>query len=138
MPAELLPSFTDAIDALVKLAMLVLLICGPILAREVVKLLKAQAEKAQAAIDQIQDERIREVLHAAAQYAVLAAEQIHTDNSEKLEFAMHYAEAYLLERGLTVDLEVVHGAIEAAVLDEFGGEDVPAEPEYPITPSLKG
>jgi len=48
--------------------------------------------------------------------AVLMAEQISQDNTEKKRLAMEMAEKWLKQYGIEIDLDILEAAVEAAVL----------------------
>lgn len=68
-----------------------------------------------------------ELLELAAREAVLAAEQAGAGKliTDKKDYAMAIAEKYLALYGVTVDLDLVSAAIEAAVLREINSGDKP-------------
>ena len=62
-----------------------------------------------------------ELLKSAAKAAVLAAEQVGLADKlvEKKEYALDFAEGYLLDRGIKFDFSTLSDLIEAAVMEEF-------------------
>ena len=62
------------------------------------------------------------VLDEAARMAVRAAEQMKLADiiGDKKQYAVATVDAFLKEKGFTVDLSLIEAAIEAAVLREFG------------------
>ena len=62
------------------------------------------------------------LLDEAARIAVRAAEQMELAEiiSDKKQYAVATVDAFLKEKGFTVDLSLIEAAIEAAVLREFG------------------
>ena len=61
------------------------------------------------------------MLDEAAKMAVRAAEQLQLAEliENKKDYAVATVDAYLKEKGFTVDLSIIEAAIEAAVLAEF-------------------
>ena len=60
-----------------------------------------------------------EILKVIAERAVSAAEQIWGDQhgEEKKAYALNVVEKYLAAKGITLDLDIIDGYIEAAVCD---------------------
>lgn len=73
---------------------------------------------------------ITEYLEEAARFAVIAAEQAGIGQviTNKKEYAISVAEAWLEARHFTVDLNLIDAAIEKAVLELFNPELLPLPP----------
>jgi hypothetical protein len=72
------------------------------------------------------------LIEQAAQFAVIAAEQAGAAKliTDRKAYALKVAEAWLAERGLTIDLDLLDAAIEKAVYDEFKSD----KPRLPALP----
>lgn len=62
-----------------------------------------------------------ELLEQIAPIAVRAAEQAHLGGliQDKKTYALEYVEKWLAAQGMTIDLDLISAAIEAAVWEEF-------------------
>ena len=98
----------------------VLLSILPLLAAQVVALLFAWIKKIWADI-KASKPNLAYWLEAGAHIAVKAAEQggIAGYVEDKKQYAIEYLEKFMAEKGLVVDVDLIVGAVEAAVLDVF-------------------
>mgnify|MGYP003813328627 FL=1 len=71
---------------------------------------------------------VTDLIEEAAKFAVRAAEQAGAAEliADKKAYALQIAEAWLAQRNITTDLDLIDAAIEAAVLELFN-EDKPEE-----------
>jgi len=93
----------------------------PILAGYAVVWVKSQVETAKAKLIERQSTDLVWAIESAAQMAVKAAEQAKLAGfiEEKKEYALEVATLWLKARGMTINLQLLEAAIEAAVLEEF-------------------
>lgn len=110
----------EYLDVFSKFAETLLVGLLPVLAAFIVRWVKAKAEFELA---RLQTEK-REVYYAltfVVRLAVNAAEQANLAGliKDKKAYAISVAEKYLAEMGITIDLDVIDAAVEAAVLEEF-------------------
>jgi hypothetical protein len=101
---------------------------APVIASLLAGLLYAQIRKVWA---QFKAEKpdVAWALESAARMAVLAAEQAGAKEliEDKKAYAMNVAEKWLATKGITLDLDLIDAAIEAAVYDELNRQkDAPA------------
>lgn len=71
--------------------------------------------------------QLAEVLHQAATLAVMAAEQSGMSGyvADKKRYAIDYLQNYLISQGWgAINIELIEGAIEAAVLEQFNSDKV--------------
>lgn len=96
------------------LPLLVVAILGFIIAK--IKLLWAQAKD--------WNPSITSLLEQAVKFAVTAAEQAGAAKliEDKKSYAFEVAEKWLALRGLTVDIDLIDAAIEAAVYEQFNSQ----------------
>ena len=85
--------------------------------RDQIGLLKSKLSESQLAI-----------LDAAAKIAVLAAEQLNLAGfvEDKKAEAIRIAQQYLAAHGVELDVQVIADAIEAAVMEQFNQQQLPA------------
>jgi len=71
---------------------------------------------------------VTDLIEEAAKFAVRAAEQAGAAEliADKKAYALQIAEAWLAQRNISTDLDLIDAAIEAAVLELFN-EDKPEE-----------
>jgi len=100
----------------------------PILVVFVIQWVRMQIKKVIAGLSSDQAALLAE----AAKIAVLAAEQMNLAGliMDKKEWAIEYAQNYLLAHNIPLDLATIEGLIEAAVMAEFN--------QYPDAIELRG
>ena len=107
---------------------LIISVALPVLLKLLFDWIKVQKGK----LEQSLDAETRYIVQEAVRIAVLAAEQsglaglIGKEYKGKKEYAIALAENWLLEYGVTIDLNVLAGMIEAAVMEEFNRKDASA------------
>ena len=108
----------DWMEVLSNFVQAFLLAAAPVLAVFVVKAVKAWIDKTLAEA-QAQEPELFDQVSWIAQIAVQAAEQSGVVQlaQEKKAFALSFVEKWLSSKGLTLDLELIDGAIEAAVFE---------------------
>jgi hypothetical protein len=107
-----------------KLLEQVLMVAIPVIVPFVVALLIAQIKVAWAKAKSLQPDLTYE-LEQLARMAVMAAEDnpdLEAWAEDKKAYALEYLEKMLALKGVTLDLQLIEGAIEAAVLQEFNKE----------------
>jgi len=66
-----------------------------------------------------QDEQTQALIDNTVNTAVLAAQQLYTANSDKIDFALEFARSYLANRGVYLDLHELRNLLEAEVQRVF-------------------
>ena len=99
----------------------ILLVISPVLAASATAFLINLAKRVRAEAEQAAGEEWVWLLDEGARIAVRATEQLGLAGlvKDKKEYAMNYLCNFLTGYGIEVDLAVISGAIEAAVLEEF-------------------
>lgn len=74
---------------------------------------------------------VTDLIEEAAKFAVRAAEQAGAAEliADKKAYALQIAEAWLAQRNITTDLDLIDAAIEAAVLELFSDDKPEETPE---------
>ena len=74
---------------------------------------------------------VTDLIEEAAKFAVRAAEQAGAAEliADKKAYALQIAEAWLAQRNITTDLDLIDAAIEAAVLEWFSDDKPEETPE---------
>jgi len=101
-----------------------LLATAPVLGVFLVKAVIAWGQKLAAQAKEAQPDLFSQV-EWIAKTAVKAAEQSGavTLGQEKKAYAINAIEKWLAEKGLTLDIDLIDAAVEAAVFEEFGGKN---------------
>jgi len=109
------------LDLISEIAEKVLITIAPIIATMIAGWFAGLLKQAWAKANQIVGENWMWALDSAAAMAVQAAEQLNIAGliQDKKNYAVSVVQAYLVQRGLTIDLALIEAAIEQAVIIHF-------------------